>query len=329
MSNHLNVVSYSELSSIKFPPNKWVVDFLIPASGITILSALPGSYKTWLLLHLAISIATGEKVFGEFESAQSNVLMIDEENGPRLIQDRLINLGGRGDMPVSFLFDEGFIVTDKSIETLISYCKEHNVSFITIDSLIRIHGSNENDAAEMSKVFGRLKRLTSAGISVLVTHHNRKPGGNSYGGSQEMRGSSDILAALDCHIGIKREGRRVKLTQTKIRLCEEMDPIEVELTAYADGRVGFDYVGMAKKRDAVSRKDEITNYLELILKDGRTFNQSQLQNQLHDKGIGVSINTLRKLLDDMVQSGKVSVEQGQRNSLVYKSISPVPQPLSV
>lgn len=321
-SSQLNVVSYGELASIEFPPNKWVVDFLVPASGITILSALPGSYKTWLLLHLAIRIATGGKVFDEFETSQSNVLMIDEENGPRLIQGRLRDLGGYDDMPVSFLFDEGFTVTEKSIGMLIDYCKEHEVTFVTIDSLIRIHGSNENDAMEMSKVFGQLKKLTAAGISVLVTHHNRKPGGNSFGGSQEMRGSSDILAALDCHIAIKRDGRRVKLVQTKIRLCEEMSPIEVELIVDADGRASFEYMGAAKKQDAISRSEEVAGHLEVLLEEGHSFNQSQLQKQLRDRGVRVSINTLRTLLDDMVQSGALSVEEGSRNSLVYTLKAP-------
>jgi hypothetical protein len=321
-SSRLNVVSYGELASIEFPPNKWVVDFLIPASGITILSALPGSYKTWLLLHLAISIATGGKVFGEFETSQSNVLMIDEENGPRLIQGRLRDLGGYDDMPVSFLFDEGFTVTEKSIDTLIDYCKEHKIVFVTIDSLIRVHGSNENDAMEMSKVFGQLKKLTAAGISVLVTHHNRKPSGNSFGGSQEMRGSSDILAALDCHIAIKRDGRRLKLVQTKIRLCEEMSPIEVELIVDLGGRVSFEYIGTAKKHDTVSRSEEVTGHLESLLEEGHSYNQSQLQKQLRDRGVGVSINTLRKLLDDLVQTKTLNVEEGERNSLIYTLMEP-------
>lgn len=316
------VVSYGELASIQFPPNKWAVDFLIPASGITILSALPGSYKTWLLLHLAINIATGEKVFDEFETSRSNVLMIDEENGPRLIQGRLRDLGGYDEIPISFLFDEGFAVTEENMKMLLDYCKEYGIAFVTIDSLIRIHGSNENDAMEMSKVFSQLKKLTAAGISVLITHHNRKPGGNSIGGSQEMRGSSDILAALDCHIAIKRDGRKLKLTQTKVRLCEEMNPIEVELTVNEHGQVGFEYIGTAEARNVISRSVEVANHLEAIFDEGFAFNQSQLQRQLRDRGVRVSINTLRRLLDDMVQSNALSVEEGQRNSLLYALVEP-------
>lgn len=317
-----NVMSYRDLAAKEFPANEWMVDFLIPASGITILSALPGSYKTWLLLHLAINIATGEKVFNEFDTSQTNVLMIDEENGPRLIQGRLRDLGGYDEIPLSFLFDEGFMVTEENIGVLLDYCKEHEITFVTIDSLIRVHGSNENDATEMSRVFTRLKKLTVAGISVLITHHNRKPGGNSGGGSQEMRGSSDILAALDCHLALRRDGRKLKLTQTKLRLYEETSPIEVELTVDEDSRVGFKYVGVTGSQSTASRSDEIAKLLNVLFNSNKKFNQSQLLRRLRDKGLNVSTNTLRRLLEEMVQSKALTVEQGERNSLLYTLASP-------
>jgi len=317
-----SVVTYQDLAAIKFPEDEWTVDFLVPASGITILSALPGSYKTWLLLHLAISVATGEKVFDEFETSQSNVMMIDEENGPRLIQGRLRDLGGYDEIPISFLFDGDFQVTEENIKALLDYCKQHEIAFVTIDSLIRVHGSNENDAMEMSKVFSRLKKLTAAGIGVLITHHNRKPGGNSIGGSQEMRGSSDILAALDCHIAIKRNGRKLKLTQTKLRLCEEMPPIEVELVEGEDERVNFNYVGATESRNVASRSEEIVSKLNTVFSTHQAYNQSQLLRQLGGMGLRVSINTLKRLLDEMVQSKVLRVEQGERNSLVYALTDP-------
>ena len=45
-----------------------------------------------------------------------------------------------------------------------------------------------------------------------------------------MRGSSDILAALDSHIAVKRdESRAVELTQTKSRGAEELKPFRVAI----------------------------------------------------------------------------------------------------
>jgi hypothetical protein len=215
------------------------------------------------------------------------------------------------------LFDGGFQVTEENIKALLDYCKEHEIAFVTIDSLIRVHGSNENDAMEMSKVFSRLKKLTAAGIGILITHHNRKPGGNSIGGSQEMRGSSDILAALDCHIAIKRSGRKLKLTQTKLRLCEEMPPIEVELVEGDDGRVNFKYVGATEPHSAASRSEEIVSKLNTVFSTHQTYNQSQLLRQLAKNGMHVSVNTLKRLLDEMVRSKVLRVDPGERNSLVY------------
>lgn len=305
---------YDELMSKDFPPNKWAVDYLIPAEGITVLSALPGSYKTWVLVHIAMCISKGEKVFGEFESQQGSVLMIDEENGARLIQERTNDLGGGESLPISFLFNEGFTINETSVDNLIKFCIESDVSVITIDSLIRVHGSNENDAAEMSMVFQLLKRITTAGITLIITHHNRKPGANSYSGSGEMRGSSDILAALDCHLALKRDGKRLKLSQTKVRFCEEMKPIEIEVGTGVEG-VSLRYSGPATN---TSKSDIIRINVVNCLNRKESMTQTEILDYFKKIELKASVNTLRAVLDKMKEEGLLISEPGAGNSIMFK-----------
>lgn len=304
---------FNELLAVQFPPNKWLVDGLIPLEGITVLSSLPGSYKTWLILHIIMHVATGTEIFGEFETTKCNVLVIDEENSARLIQERIRSLSDDTDLPISFMFDSDFSVEKGHVDKLIERCIRDNIKLVTIDSLIRIHSSKENDANEMSRVFKELKKITSAGITLLITHHNRKPGAGSYGGSQEMRGSSDILAAIDCHLALSRNGRMLKFAQTKVRFREEAKPFEVEVVDL-NGRISFNFRGEA---EAVGRRQVLTVFIMDTLKNEGEMKQSELKEYLESLEMNVSINTLKKVLNRLFDMGLVSKRAGERNSIIW------------
>lgn len=63
-------------------PIDWYVDNLISVASLTALVGHPGCMKTWVMLTMAVCIATGKKWAG-LTTKQSNVLFIDEESGPR------------------------------------------------------------------------------------------------------------------------------------------------------------------------------------------------------------------------------------------------------
>ena len=306
------VYTYKELMTTEFPPNKWSVDRLIPAEGLTILSAPPGSYKTWLLAHIVMSVASGSPVFGTFKTIQMNALMIDEENSARLLQERILALQDIDDLPIEFMLNTEFKTDKDSINKLIVHCRDHNIRLITFDSLIRIHDGNENDAKEMSKVFQVLKKLTSAGITVLITHHNRKSSGGAING-QEMRGSSDILAALDCHLALSRSDNRIKLTQTKVRFTEELPPLDIEFRS-EDNTASFIFDG--KLEPQITRTEQIKLVVLEVLKNGG-LSQNSILNRLKLQGAGAGVNTLRLVLLSMEKDGSILSSPGSHNSNVY------------
>ena len=47
--------------------------------------------------------------------------------------------------------------------------------------------------------------------------------------SQSMRGSSDILASVDCHLAIQRKDDVLTIIQTKLRQDEEMKPFKINI----------------------------------------------------------------------------------------------------
>ena len=137
-------ISLFDLMAKKFKDTTWVVEKLVPLEGITAISGSPATYKTWVILDLALKVASGDILFDKFVTVQSNVLLIDEENGERLLQKRIKKIGGKFELPIYFLSLKGFILSKKIVADIIKLAKEKNIKLIILDSLVRIHETDEN-----------------------------------------------------------------------------------------------------------------------------------------------------------------------------------------
>jgi len=94
----------------EFPEQVYLVDRLVPDAGFTIFSGAPGSYKTFALLELARCVASGQPFLGYFETHQANVLLIDEENGERLLQQRMRLMDIAEHLPIFYTPTTGFML---------------------------------------------------------------------------------------------------------------------------------------------------------------------------------------------------------------------------
>lgn len=310
-------MSLQELMSNKYPDNNWIVDRLVP-EGLTILSAQPASFKTWLLLDIAIAVASGDTLIDTFDTTQTGVLMIDEESSEKLLQQRLGLLNSGSDLPIYFKVCTDFKLDDAHISDVIKRCKKDNIKLITFDSLVRIHDKNENDAVQMAEVFAKIRRFTQVGISVLIAHHNRK-GGRGDNPSQEIRGSSDILAAVDCHLSLmmKRDiGRKVlQISQTKVRFSVELEPFELEVVI-SDDSVKFNYSGVSDH--AESKREKLAGLILDILSEDKVLNQKDILLALDDSGNKSNAKTVRAVLQALTTAKKLTTASGKGSELLYK-----------
>jgi predicted transcriptional regulator len=309
-------LTLEDLLAKEFSDDIWLIDNLIPINGTTVLSALPGSFKTWLLLDIAKCVASGESLFGEFNAKQKGVLIIDEENGERVLQQRFLKLGVAADLPIYYLSDIGFKITSDSVQDIVEFCQDLEIGLVTFDSLVRIHEANENDAKEMAEVFHLIRQLNKQDVTVLLTHHNRKPSGGGGNPAHEMRGSSDILAALDCHLALtRRDGKDLLLTQTKVRLAEELPPLELEIIS-DDNSVSIKYVGSMKPSE--TKREMAKQAIIEMLSAHASLNQGQILATLDMTEARVNARTLRTILATMLESGLIVTSRGERNSIIYK-----------
>jgi hypothetical protein len=236
-------MTFDEL--IQRPPrvDAWIAQGLLAEGQLAILSAKTGSYKTWIMLQLALSIARGQPYFG-LPVKQSGVLYIDEENGADEIQRRIAMLDRTHTATPNFYYTDrlGVKLDDYGNEgwynAVTAYLNEHtDIRLIIIDAYRRVVGVDEDDAGEVAAFFDKITQLVkNFNVTILFAHHNRK-GNPQNGGNEdidELRGSSDLVNVMDVVLGLKRQKgtlNRIVLSFLKTRTSKTPEPMVIEAAA--------------------------------------------------------------------------------------------------
>lgn len=307
----------NELMAKELPPQRWLVDGLIPRGGLTILSARPSAYKTWLMLDSAIAIASGKPLFNHFETEQTGVLVIDEESNESILQERFKNLSADENSPIYYTSRAERLIDEAYSREIISFCQSKDIGIVMFDSLVRLHHKNENDSGEMSIVLNHFKRIADAGISCLILCHNRKSGAGYGSIGESIRGSGDLLASVDVHLALNRKGtsNAVDVIQSKNRYCEELQPFTVTVSK-ENGKTIFQYNG-----DVIETRDEKDNQLRdevlACIADNPGINKSSLERALREGASGKkpSQSRIENSVRTLIELGEVrAVSNSFKNS---------------
>lgn len=267
--NKIGFRSVGDILAMEFEEDEWLVENLLPLPSLVALSGMPGDFKTWITMHLALCVARELPVFGKFPSSQGSVLVIDEENHLRHLQKRFQSLGFRAEDPIKYLSLTDFKADNqKRVGEIRASIKENKFKLVIVDSLIRVHDADENDSRGMAKVMYGLKEFTKEGATVLFTHHHRKQvGWGSSSSAQNLRGSSDILAAVDNHFMLERKKDSdsiLVLREPKSRNSEAIEPFEIKILKDEVNKInGFEYVGGydEKKKKAEEAAEAVAEFL--------------------------------------------------------------------
>lgn len=311
----------SDLLLEEFPPEVWAIEGLVPDEGVTIISGSPGSFKTWLYMEMAVKVAKGENVFGHFPSKKTGVLVIDEESGKRRLQKRFKQMGADENTNIHFTSRLGYKMSQLYVDALANEAKENEIGLIIFDSFTRFNSGDENASGDMATLMDCYRQLADTGLAVLILHHNRKGVAGQSNPAMEMRGSSDILAAADCHIAVNRVGQSefVRLTQTKNRDIWEPVPFELR---FHENATEFEYVGEGKS-SVEKHNEQLQEVLGAIgLYPG--LSKRQLVSQLKTDGFKSGEKKIGDLLDELARTDQVAIQPGGRNAYNYYLPTDVP-----
>jgi hypothetical protein len=191
------IESKSFLSMLEFlstyTPSKqqWLVEGWMPSSSAGIISALPGCYKTWLLLELALSIASGKPFLGGFPIPLARpVVFCQLEDDFTLLADRLRILLGSDlptfegetlttvlhpDLPLKFYDGRRLdISSTRSMEALEQYVGDHKAALLIIDPM-NAAVSMEDYGVKSVQALNRFKEMRDrTGVTQVLSHHDQK-----------------------------------------------------------------------------------------------------------------------------------------------------------
>lgn len=204
-------------------PPEYLIDGVLPKSGLVSLVAKESAYKTFAAIGMAAAVHTGTAWAGNPAERAPVLYLAAEGAGGMRRRLRAWEIANEADLAdlwilpasVNFLDSDDLERLAAEIDTLGELPR-----LIVVDTLARNMSGNENAAEDMGRFIAACDRLrTLTGGTVLVVHHENKLGG--------YRGSTAFAGAMDTMIEAKRDGMAVTLTCTKQKDGNEFDPIHL------------------------------------------------------------------------------------------------------
>ena len=271
------LVSLDDIMTHNLPPIDWLVTDLIANQDRVVVYGEFGSLKSWLLLDLALAIASGQMWLGQFPVPQPRkVLYVDEEMNERTLRRRVMQLSlgtlaETTDLPFRAMSLCGVsIKSGDDVETLLKglVSSGFDPDVIILETLRRVMVGSELDAQDVGEFWRSLRPLQQAGKTVIISHHMRKPsarGGNAV--RDRASGSTDILGGADAAFAVTRkEHGRVVLECVKNRNAPELQVLAASLVDGHEGACRWQFggfqAGASIQTQLLQVQDKIIEYLK-------------------------------------------------------------------
>jgi RecA-family ATPase len=290
------------------PPPRWLIDGHILSGGVGTLTGSSGSYKTFLALSMALSVATATPWFGASIGEPGVVVYVAAEGSRAAIRVRVeawIDEHGHAH-PGSFLLTPAPVNLWRrdDVDEFVTAIAPFRPRLICFDTLARcMAGADENSARDMGMVVenvGRIQRATDA--AVLLVHHT----GHDNKGRE--RGSSALRAAMDTAIQVKHEAGTVTAVCTKQKESEPFATQRWRPTPARDSLV----LRRADSGPATSEERRQFQTLQVLREAQEPIAKTNLQ-----KRVGGNAGANRRLWEAMVLDPDTPVTRDERGRLVY------------
>ena len=206
----------------------WLVSDWLPDASITFLVSPPESYKTWILLDLAVSVSAGVPFLGQFPvNNVGPTLIIQQEDSHSGLTDRLaliveqklgLNAKIEGDVwQVPYIPDLPIYIhpsrmlrfdNKKVIEELEKQIETIRPKVIMIDPLYSTTSSTDNYMSDLANQMMVLKAWRDKyGCSFVIAHHSKKNLDPDSTAREDSWGSQFLNAFLEAGWQVRRNPR--------------------------------------------------------------------------------------------------------------------------
>jgi|WetSurMetagenome_2_1015567.scaffolds.fasta_scaffold23994_2 hypothetical protein len=231
------VVPASKLECATGSGKSWLIENLWANNAVGFVAGPPKTFKTWTVLEMAVSVATGTPCFASFPVHRSGpVLLYAAEDPMPALRLRLSSLARNHGLEIDHV-DIRVIQADslrldrpRDRDKLAATVDLHRPALIVLDPLVRLHSLDENQANQMAEFLGHIRLLQRTfDTAVAIVHHSRKQAAHSAG--QSLRGSSDLYAFVDSLVSLHRRQGRITLS-AEHRSAPALEPMPLELAAW-------------------------------------------------------------------------------------------------
>lgn len=204
---------------------QWDIEDWLPAQTVAFVVSPPGSYKTWMILDLAVSIATGKPFLGHFAVEDPGpVIVIQQEDFhgqvaeriatvansrlgltvPHDLESDLFEAPGVPDIPI-FLHEDRLLRFDNesiltALEQQISVLRP---KLVILDPLYSAGSTDDYMAKTAEKMFVFKRLRDKYQCSFLVAHHTKK--GAQGIERQDLWGSQFLNAFLESGWQVRKD----------------------------------------------------------------------------------------------------------------------------
>ena len=236
------VVRPSDLQTSAGSSAPWLIDQLWTAQAVGIIGGTPKSFKTWMALEIAVSVASGSTCLATYAVASPGpVLLYAAEDSQSAIRSRLESLARHHGLDLASL--DIRVITADSLrldrtadqERLEATLLVHRPVLLILDPLVRLHAIDENAAGEIAALLGYLRLLQrKTGAAIALVHHARKNVSANGGAGYSLRGSSDLYAWVDSFLYLRRHHGQLMLS-VEHRSASAPEPLALELANSESG----------------------------------------------------------------------------------------------
>lgn len=255
LSTPCDFVSYADLMRKNIPPVQWLVSGLLTDDAVAVVAGEPKTAKTWLALEIAVAVALGDKVMGEFQARRTGpVALFLTEDREASVKARLsstvlghavdplevtppIHIKARGTLDLS---------DDATLAWLVASIRRlpEAPRLLVIDPLRNVMGAlKENDNDDMARVNAALRALRDVlGATVLYVHHTGKltEGNAGRRPGQRMRGAGALHGGYDAGIHLSapattQDGRKTVMSasvEVEVKAGKAAAPFSFDLNIH-------------------------------------------------------------------------------------------------
>lgn len=265
----IEILSLEDL--LNLPDPEWLIDQHFHKGTLSVLYGAPGSYKSFVALDMALSIAAGIPFLDSFDTTTGPVLYIAGEGSGGLKRRSMAWFGEKndGEIPTAFglvrqrvdLSGTQHGIKDErknNWKAVLDSVRNSHIgipSLVVIDTMARAFTGDENSSQDV----GRFVEVTDAiredlGASVLVVHHTGKDAGRG------ARGSSALLGAADSMFLVEKHASGADMKNEKQKDAPELAPYGIlkrEVEVYPKAPRPHDRCSLVFDRtDATARKTQ-------------------------------------------------------------------------